>query len=222
MVLGVWGALIPFIGPYFHYAYTPDHAWRWTASRGWLEVLPGAVTAVGGVLVLISNKRATALLGAWMAAAGGAWFAIGTSFVPLLHTGNTGAPTSSHTALRVLEALGFLYGLGVVIVFFAATASGRLSVRSLADIHLAQRELDEELGANMRTHHGEDTDQPTVEPARTHLRPRKQAADTSPTANTNRPPSSPESTPQRPERYLDADRAGATSLPDIDDPDVRP
>jgi hypothetical protein len=152
IILGAWGALIPFIGPYFHYAYTPDQAWHWTASRGWLEVLPGVVTALGGLLVLISNSRATAVLGAWLAAAGGAWFAIGTSFVPIFHTGTVGTPASSHSTLRVLEAIGFFYGLGVVIVFFAATASGRLSVRSLADIHLAQRELDEEAGARIRAH----------------------------------------------------------------------
>jgi hypothetical protein len=150
IVLGAWGALIPFLGPYFHYAYTPDHAWRWTASRGWLEVLPGAVTVLGGLLVLISNSRATAVLGAWLAAAGGAWFAVGTSFEPLLHTGAVGAPAGGHTPLRVLEAIGFFYGLGVVIVFFAATASGRLSVRSLADIHVARRELDDEARARIR------------------------------------------------------------------------
>ena len=23
VLLGIWGALIPFVGPYFHYAYTP-------------------------------------------------------------------------------------------------------------------------------------------------------------------------------------------------------
>ena len=27
VLLGLWGALIPFIGPDFHYAYTPDAAW---------------------------------------------------------------------------------------------------------------------------------------------------------------------------------------------------
>lgn len=143
VILGAWGALIPFVGPYFHYAYTPDHAWRWTASRGWLEVLPGAVTALGGLLVLASASRATAVSGAWLAAAGGAWFAIGSSFVPIIHTGAVGTPAGSHATLRVLETIGFFPGLGVVVVFFAATASGRLSVRSLADIHVAQRELDQ-------------------------------------------------------------------------------
>src|SRR5262249_27517549 len=44
MLLGIWGALIPFIGPYFNYAYTPDRAWQATSGRMWLEVLPGAVT----------------------------------------------------------------------------------------------------------------------------------------------------------------------------------
>ena len=43
IVLGLWGALVPFIGPYFNFAFSPDQAWTWTAGRGWLEVLPGAV-----------------------------------------------------------------------------------------------------------------------------------------------------------------------------------
>jgi hypothetical protein len=168
IILGAWGALIPFVGPYFHYAYSPDHAWRWTASRGWLEVLPGAATAFGGLLVLTSNSRATAVLGAWLAAAGGAWFAVGTSFVPIFHTGAVGAPAGDHATVRVLEAIGFFYGLGVVIVFFAATASGRLSVRSLADIHLAQRELDDEARASIRSHDTGTAQVPAaVKPART-------------------------------------------------------
>ena len=27
ILLGLWGALIPFVGPYFDFAYTPDKAW---------------------------------------------------------------------------------------------------------------------------------------------------------------------------------------------------
>jgi hypothetical protein len=42
MLLGLWGALIPFVGPYFHYAYTPDKAWTYNTGRLWLELLPGA------------------------------------------------------------------------------------------------------------------------------------------------------------------------------------
>src|ERR1051325_10239086 len=66
MVLGAWGALAPFIGPYLHFAYAPDQAWTWTAARGWLEVLPGAVAVLGGLLLLMSGNRATAMLGRWL------------------------------------------------------------------------------------------------------------------------------------------------------------
>ncbi len=30
ILLGIWGALIPFVGPYFDFAYSPDQPWVWT------------------------------------------------------------------------------------------------------------------------------------------------------------------------------------------------
>lgn len=71
ILLGLWGALIPFVGPYFSFSFVPDQAWTWTAGRGWLEVLPGAVTVVGGILLVFSANRAVASFGAWLAVAGG-------------------------------------------------------------------------------------------------------------------------------------------------------
>ena len=36
VLLGIWGGLIAFVGPYFHYAYTPDKAFTYTTGRlGW-------------------------------------------------------------------------------------------------------------------------------------------------------------------------------------------
>ena len=61
ILLGAWGALIPFVGPNFDFAFTPDQEWFWTTARGWLEVLPGAATVVGGLLLLSSRNRATAI-----------------------------------------------------------------------------------------------------------------------------------------------------------------
>ena len=89
VLLGIWGALIPFIGPYIDFAFTPDQAWVWTSARGWLEVLPGAVTALGGLLLLVSGNRATAHFGGWLAVLGGAWFVVGRAFAgPLGIYGN--------------------------------------------------------------------------------------------------------------------------------------
>ena len=57
VILGAWGALIPFVGPHFNFAYTPDRDWAWTTARGWLEVLPGAATVVGGLLLIVAGNR---------------------------------------------------------------------------------------------------------------------------------------------------------------------
>src|SRR3978361_710779 len=70
VLLGAWGALIPFVGPNFDFAYTSGQAW--TAARGWLEVLPGVATVVGGLLLVTSRSRASGMLGGWLAAGGGA------------------------------------------------------------------------------------------------------------------------------------------------------
>src|SRR5258706_8229977 len=83
VLLGIWGGLIPLVGPYVNYAYTPNHAWRITSGRIWLEILPAAGALLGGLILLASKLRPTALLGASLAAARGPWFAVGSSPAPL-------------------------------------------------------------------------------------------------------------------------------------------
>ncbi len=144
IVLGAWGAVVPFVGPYFDYAYSPNSTWTWTSARGWLEVLPGAVAVVGGLLMLTSSRRASTLLGAWLAVLAGAWFAVGPSLADLLHIGRLGVPVSNHKSVLALEPIGFFFGLAAVIVFVAAVALGRLSVRTQGDIRYAERNLESE------------------------------------------------------------------------------
>jgi hypothetical protein len=128
VLLGIWGALIPFVGPYFHYAYTPDRAWVATSARMWLEVLPGVVTMAGGIVVLVSRFRPTAVLGAWLAAVAGAWFAAGDVIAGRwARLPRPGTPTGGITR-AVLEQIGFFTGLGIVIVFVEALALGRFTV----------------------------------------------------------------------------------------------
>jgi len=149
ILLGAWGALIPFIGPYFHFAYTPDTAWTWTWGRFFLAIVPGVAAALGGLILLISAFRPVAMFGAALAAAGGAWFAVGHLLGPLWSSSTTlGVPGSIPTALDpgtptggpihiVLENLAFFTALGVVIVFLAAVALGRLAVVGARDAQLA-------------------------------------------------------------------------------------
>jgi hypothetical protein len=129
ILLGLWGALIPFVGPYFHYAYTPDTAWTYSTARLWLEILPGAAVVLGGFLLMIATGRHIALFGALLAAAAGGWFALGTVLSPLWnnHVTMGGSPASSTQYMRIMEQLGFFTALGLVIVFIAAAALGRIA-----------------------------------------------------------------------------------------------
>lgn len=134
VLLGIWGGLIPLVGPYVNYAYTPDHAWTLNSGRIWLEILPAAGTLLGGVILLGSKLRPMALTGACLAAASGAWFAVGSALAPLWTTATPvqGYPVGSHIA-KVMEQISFFTGVGVVIVCVASLALGRLSVVTVRD-----------------------------------------------------------------------------------------
>ena len=133
VLLGLWGALIPFIGPYFNFAYAPDKAWQYTSGRLWLEILPGVAVFVGGVFVLISRHRLIGVVATWLAAAGGAWFAVG-GLVAARWTSlpSVGTPFGGPTRM-VLEQIGFFIGLGVAVAFLAGLAMGRFTVVSARD-----------------------------------------------------------------------------------------
>lgn len=127
-LLGIWGGIIPFIGPYFHYAYTPDTTWTYTTARLWLEILPGVAVLLGGILIIAAASRYLALAGGLLAAAAGAWFALGTVLSPIWnhHVPLGGSPAGHYIVTRIAEQIGFFTGLGVVVVFLAALAIGRI------------------------------------------------------------------------------------------------
>jgi hypothetical protein len=146
VLLGLWGGLIAFVGPYFHFAYTPGTAWTYTSGRLWLEILPGAATVLGGLILLASRVRPVAMFGAWIAALAGAWFAVGRVLSPLWNAHGTvalGTPIGG-TATRTLVALTYFTGLGVIIVFLAALSIGRLTVIGVRDARLSERAAEED------------------------------------------------------------------------------
>ena len=138
ILLGAWGGLIAFIGPYFHYAYTPASAWSYTSGRFWLEILPAAGAVAGGLILLASSSRPAALFGAWLAAISGAWFALGPLIGPIWrgHQVSAGTPVGGAIA-RSLEQIGFFTGLGLAVAFVAAVALGRLTVIAVRDTRVA-------------------------------------------------------------------------------------
>jgi len=136
IVLGAWGGLVPFIGPYFGYFYGPNTTWLYNSDRLWLSVLPAAAAFLGGLIVLAMPRGGGA--GALLAVLGGVWFVIGASVLTVAKPGSgPGAPGTASGAMfspatmHLLENLGFFSGLGIVIVFFGALALGHGGVARL-------------------------------------------------------------------------------------------
>jgi hypothetical protein len=126
LVLGIWGGLIPFIGPYFHYAFGGSQTWHFTTQRLWLDIVPGAVAVIGGFMLLTAATRVGGLTAGWVALAAGAWFIVGPVIAILWHHTlyAIGAPMGGATR-QMLEWIGYFFGVGTVIVGLAAFAMGR-------------------------------------------------------------------------------------------------
>jgi hypothetical protein len=144
ILLGAWGGLVPFVGPYFHFAYTPDKAWVYTTGRLYLSVAPGAAAVIGGLFVLITRSRVVGVLGGFLGALGGAWFITGfgvvtvvlkkTTITPGVPTGPATAALGHLTIRQFGEELGFFTGLGMLIIFVGAIAIGRFSMIAAKDM----------------------------------------------------------------------------------------
>lgn len=176
VLLGLWGALMPLIGPYFHFGFTPDKAWHFTSGRVWLQIVPGIAVFLGGLMTLGSTNRAFAAFGAWLAALGGAWFVVGVPLSALWadHGHTQLGQALGDTNRQVAEQVTLLYGLGVVSVFLAAVALGRLAVVAVKDAALAERDEHTDRDATPPTTEDPRATEPTVEqrrpflPRRTH------------------------------------------------------
>lgn len=130
VVLGLWGGLIPLVGPYFGYAFGSHATWDLTMNRFWLDVLPGAAVVVGGLLLMWSGHRLSGTVASWFAMAGGAWFAVGPAVSRLWEHGGgpIGVPLFGHVR-QTFELIGYFYGLGIVVMGLAAFALGRFVSR---------------------------------------------------------------------------------------------
>jgi hypothetical protein len=134
LVLGVWAGIVPFIGPYFNYGFTPNATWHFTLDRLWLSILPGAAAALGALTMITAARRSSGVLGGWIALLGGVWLLIGPSVSLLwghappgtLQSG-IGAPLGGHDRAAI-EMIGFFYGTGALVTMLSAFAIGRFSL----------------------------------------------------------------------------------------------
>jgi hypothetical protein len=140
VLLGAWGALIPFVGPYFRFGFTPDRAWAYTEGRLVLSAVPGAVALLAGLVVMLTRSRGIGTAAAIVAALAGGWFIAGSDVVAALPgvfrpgSVSQGLPIATGTRLIMLTTLSFWAATGALIVFFAALAVGRFSLLAAKDL----------------------------------------------------------------------------------------
>jgi len=134
-LLGLWGAIVPFVGPYFGYGLGHTGPWYFTLGRLWPDILPGVAVLLGGALLAASRNRAVAWLAAALALAGGIWFVVGLQ-ISRLWTGSGSSAADDVTGVvghQVAQYMGYFLGLGAVISVLAALTAGRLAVRGVRD-----------------------------------------------------------------------------------------
>jgi hypothetical protein len=128
VLLGLWGGLLPFIGPYFGFGFRPDDTWVYNTDRLQLSILPAAAMVLGGLILLFAANRVIAMVGGWLAALAGAWFVVGTTIARLWDVTGIGGPLGSTEGQRVAELTSGFLGLGVIAAFLAGLALGRFAV----------------------------------------------------------------------------------------------
>jgi len=136
LLLSAWGGLVPYLGPSFGFSADGQAAWQWTASQGFLGLLPGAVGVVVALWLLSSGVRAarvgsvsSVVLAGLLLIVCGAWFVIGPLAYSVLHTGPTYFVAAS--PLRSLEyRLGYTMGPGVLLAALGGVVLGRARRRA--------------------------------------------------------------------------------------------
>lgn len=138
VLLGAWGGLMLFIGPYFHFGFGPDKTWQYNTDRLYVAIVPGGVALLAGLVILATKSRWFSSACAVLAVLAGAWFVVGREVLaisvsgPVVHA--IGAPIGAFSVHRVVVTnLLTFTGVGILVVLFAALALGRVSIGAHKD-----------------------------------------------------------------------------------------
>jgi hypothetical protein len=142
-LVGAWGAVCIFIGPYFGYYPTSQDTWAWTTQNWLLHLVPGATAFVGGLLILSASAvrrrtedagGASMGLAALLLVASGAWFVIGPA---LWATFESGQPFNAGTSAwdSFLNQVGSSLGPGIILAVLGGMAFKAVVARPRATVH---------------------------------------------------------------------------------------
>jgi hypothetical protein len=127
VLLGLWAAAVPLLGPYFDFGFDTTKAWTFSEVHWTLSIVPGLAAAVGGLL-LVRPLRSLGALGRLLVAACGAWLVVGPSLYPLW-ADRTLQPIAGADWKRALLWIGYFYGVGTLLTLVAGYVQGLVTRR---------------------------------------------------------------------------------------------
>jgi hypothetical protein len=127
-LLGAWVIVAALIGPLFNFGFFNDETWNFSTKQWELQLIPGAVAVLGG-LMLMTPSRGGGALGALLALAAGAWLIVAPVLYPLWSSGTV--ETFGSEDMTALRWVGHFYAPGALIIYCAGYAHGLFSRRTV-------------------------------------------------------------------------------------------
>jgi hypothetical protein len=137
LVFGAWAGIVAFIGPIFGYAATFTGSWVWDTRHVYLWLIPGAVAAFLGLVLMLRSplvsaglSRSLELFAGLVVACCGAWLVIG----PIAWRGIGGAVAFNPASpwRMFVNEVGYSFGPGAILVLLGGTVMGAVMVAERA------------------------------------------------------------------------------------------
>ena len=125
-LIGAWVIVAALIGPSFNFGFFNDKSWDFSTKQWELQLIPGAVAVVGGLL-LTTPSSTTGYLGVLLSFAAGAWLVVSPVLYPIWSSGTV--ETFGSDSMKALRWVGHFYAPGGFILYFAGYAHGLFSRR---------------------------------------------------------------------------------------------
>lgn len=137
LVVGAWGAVAGYVGPYFGFRPVAHTTWVTNLDNGLLHLLPGAVAVAAGLMLMAMGPARRGVRGsaftvpALLLLAAGAWFVIGPVAWPTFEHGS--AFVTGVSPLRnLLNVACASYAPGLVLVMLGGMALKAAAVPRMA------------------------------------------------------------------------------------------
>lgn len=126
LLVGAWGAIAVYVGPYFGFRPTTAQTWDWNLQNGLLHLLPGAVAFAAGLMLLAMGPArrgagGVLTLPALLLMAAGAWFVVGPVAWPTFEGGAAYAQVAS-ASRNLLNQAGASLAPGLVLAALGGMA----------------------------------------------------------------------------------------------------